>query len=88
MSSYVPAPPRISEGAAGTFYPASGEPETAAVTKVWSDTCVNLNTASGAQPTSVLVVYDGTPAELTPGCLYFVPSDASLNAGPPPTDPV
>ena len=85
-----PPSPRINVGQAGVFHPYGGDAERATVTRIWSDTCVNLETASGQLPTSVFVVYSDTPEANTPGSYFFTPDPAvaAPDAGPPPTDPV
>lgn len=66
-----PTPPKI--GQRGTFHHGgSTTPESAEVLHVWSDTCVNVKTASGHLQTSVFVPR-GEPGERVPSGYYFVP---------------
>jgi len=67
----------IQIGDAGSFYPHSvdGKPgarQDAEVIHIWSDTCVNLRTADGFKPTSVLVWPAGREDKAPTG-YYFVP---------------
>lgn len=66
-----PTPPKI--GQRGTFHHGGSMlPESAEVLHVWSDTCVNVKTASGHLQTSVFVPR-GEPGERVPSGYYFVP---------------
>lgn len=94
----------LAVGMTGTFY-TNGQSagQSAEITRVWSETCVNIKITSGAgfgapDPTSVFVPPLGTPATLHPAGYYFLPDDfvaatlAELAKGPvtivPDTDPL
>lgn len=67
-------------GMTGTFFAAEtgGAGQRAEITRIWSETCVNIKITSGAgfgapDPTSVFVPPLDTPAERHPAGYYFLP---------------
>ena len=69
---------KITVGQRGTFYPwgtaaKPGQPISAEVIHVWSDTCVNLQTERSHTETSVLVYRGGLDEVGAPKGYFFVP---------------
>jgi len=66
-------------GMTGSFFGSNmAEPVRAEVVRIWSDTCVNLETEGGTLFTSVLVVDESSEAR--PTGYYFVPDAAQAPA--------
>lgn len=77
-----PVPDAVAVGTTGVFYGSDGSQENAEVIHVWSESCVNLLTASGQSPTSVLVFRDPT-APGAPTSYFFVPGAQAVVAPAP-----